>query len=89
MKCILKNFPFTFSRQNLIVSLWTGFVHLASPLQLETGGLWSKGRLLIPVLYICGTCCFVLEQASWLLVIEFHFPSILLNCIRKLLFFLL
>lgn len=61
-----------------------------SPIVNWVGGcLWSKGRLLIPVLHICGTCCLVLEWASWLFVLEFHFPSSLVNSNRKLLFFLL
>lgn len=63
---------------------------LVSNCKLGSGGcLWSKGRLLIPVLDICGTCCLVLEWASWLFVLEFHLPSSLVNSNRKLLFFLL
>lgn len=68
-------------------SLWTGFVHPAYPLQLETGCLWGTGRLLIPVSLskeqLRGTCSFVLEQASWLFVLVCLFPLIPLNYNRR------
>lgn len=91
-KCILKNIPLLSEGRirSCPYEQVLSILVLVSNCKLGWGGcLWSKGRLLIPVLDICGTCCLVLEWASWLFVLEFHFPSSLVNSNRKLLFFLL
>lgn len=90
---ICKNTPSFLVGGVCLVSLWTGFVHPACPFQLETGCLWGKDRLLIPVPFskeqVCGTCPFVVERVSLLFVLVCLFPSLPLNYNRKLLLFLL
>ena len=83
------NYPFIFSRQGLTCVLLAWFCpsHMSS--LIGNWGLCGKGRMLIHFFWVCGTCSFVQDQASWLFVLEIQFPSILLNCNRELLFFLL
>ena len=77
------NYPFIFIRQGLTCVLLAWFCpsHMSSP--IGNWGLCGKGRMLIHFFWVCGTCSFVQDQASWLFVLEIQFPSILLNCNRE------